>query len=142
MKDIDIRWVRNTKTKDSSLKLVEREQWNEYSENTATIELLGIRQKFPEAKITFVFSIKSETYNVWDYQSQKVNRQNIDWKANVQVNLVYNKTNQDYDIYMNFPCGKYNSPLLNFQEFDCFYRAVNQIKLDLNNLLTVNSFTK
>jgi len=142
MKDIDIRWIRNTKTKDSSLKLVEREQWNEYSENTATIELLGIRQKFPEAKITFIFPIKSETYSQWDFQLQKANRQNIDWKVNIQVNLVYNKTNKDYDIYMNFPCGKYNSPLLNFQEFDCFYRAVNQIKLDLNNLLTVNSFTK
>ena len=142
MKDIDIRWVRNTKTKDSSLKLVEREQWNEYSENTATVELIGVRQKFPEAKITFIFPIKSETYNVWDYQSQKANRQNIDWKVDVQVNLVYNETNKDYDIYMNFPCGKYNSPLLNFQEFDTFYRAIKQIKFDLSNLLTVNNFSK
>jgi len=142
MKDIDIRWVKNTKTKDSSLKLVEREQWNEYSENTATIELLGIRQKFPEAKVTFIFPNKQETYNEWDWQSGKGNAKNISWHTSVQVNMIYNETNKDYDIYMNFPCGKYNSPLLNFQEFDCFYRAVNQIKLDLNNLLTVNSFTK
>ena len=100
-----------------------------------------MRQKFPEAKITFVFSIKSETYNQWDFQSQKVNRQNIDWKVNVQVNLVYNETNKDYDIYMNFPCGKYNSPLLNFQEFDCFYDAIKRIKADLNNLLTTSNFS-
>ena len=99
------------------------------------------RQKFPEAKITFVFSIKSETYNQWDFQSQKVNRQNIDWKVNVQVNLVYNETNKDYDIYMNFPCGKYNSPLLNFQELDCFYDALKRIKADLNNLLTTSNFS-
>ena len=97
---------------------------------------------FLQSKITFVFSIKSETYNQWDFQSQKANRQNIDWKVDVQVNLVYNETNKDYDIYMNFPCGKYNSPLLNFQEFDCFYHVVNQIKSDLNNLLTVSNFTK
>ena len=54
---------------------------------------------------------------------------------------MYNETNKDYDIYINFPSGKYNSPLLNSQEFDVFYRAVNQIKSDLNNILTVNNFS-
>jgi len=142
MKDIDIRWVKNAKTKDSSFVLIARQAYNDYPDNTATVELIGVRQKFPEAKITFVFPIKSETYNQWDFQSQKANRQNIDWKVDVQVNLIYNETNKDYDIYMNFPCGKYNSPLLNFQEFDCFYDAVKRIKTDLNNLLTVNNFTK
>jgi hypothetical protein len=103
--------------------------------------LIGVRQKFPEAKITFVFPIKSETYNVWDYQSQKANRQNVDWRVDVQVNLVYNETNKDYDVYINFPCGKYNSPLLNLQEFDCFYDAIKRIKVDLNNLLTTSNFS-
>ena len=141
MKDIDIRWVKNSKTKDSPFDLVSRQAYNDYPENTATVELLGVRQKFPEAKITFVFPTKSDTYNVWDYQSQKANRQNIDWKINVQVSLMYNETNKDYDIYINFQCGKYNSQLLNSQEFDVFYRAVNQIKSDLNNILTVNNFS-
>ena len=141
MKDIDIRWVENAKTKGSSFNLVSREAYNDYPDNTATVELLGVRQNFPEAKVTFIFPIKSETYNVWDYQSQKANRQNIDWKINVQVSLMYNETNKDYDIYINFPSGKYNSPLLNSQEFDVFYRAVNQIKSDLNNILTVNNFS-
>ena len=141
MKDTDIRWVENAKTKGSSFNLVSREAYNDYPDNTATVELLGVRQNFPEAKVTFIFPIKSETYNVWDYQSQKANRQNIDWKINVQVSLMYNETNKDYDIYINFPCGKYNSPLLNSQEFDIFYRAVNQIKSDLNNILTVNNFS-
>ena len=141
MKDIDIRWVENAKTKGSSFNLVSREAYNDYPDNTATVELLGVRQNFPEAKVTFIFPIKSETYNVWDYQSQKANRQNIDWKINVQVSLMYNETNKDYDIYINFPSGKYNSPLLNSQEFDIFYRAVNQIKSDLNNILTVNNFS-
>ena len=146
MKNIDIRWVKNAKTKklypSSSFNLVSREAYNDYPDNTATVELIGVRQKFPEAKITFIFPIKSETYNVWDYQSQKANRQNIGWKVDVQVNLVYNETNKDYDIYMNFPCGKYNSPLLNFQEFDVFYHTIKQIKFDLSNLLTVNNFSK
>ena len=142
MKDIDIRWVKNTKTKDSSLKLVEREQWNEYSENTATIELLGIRLKFPEAKVTFIFPNKQETYNEWDLQSGKANTKNISRHISVQVNMIYNETNKDYDMYINFPCGKYNSPLLNSREFDVFHCAVKQIKSDLNNLLTVNNFTK
>tara|TARA_R100000995_G_C3434336_1_gene100063 strand:- start:65 stop:490 length:426 start_codon:yes stop_codon:yes gene_type:complete len=141
MKDIDIRWVKNAKTKGSSFNLVSREAYNDYPDNTATVELLGVRQNFPEAKVTFMFPIKSETYNVWDYQSQKANRQNIDWKINIQVSLMYNETNKDYDIYINFPCGKYNSPLLNSQEFDIFYRAVNQIKSDLNNILTVSNFS-
>ena len=141
MKNIDIRWVKNAKTKGSSFNLVSREAYNDYPDNTATVELLGVRQNFPEAKVTFIFPIKSETYNVWDYQSQKANRQNIDWKINVQVSLMYNETNKDYDIYINFPSGKYNSPLLNSQEFDVFYRAVNQIKSDLNNILTVNNFS-
>ena len=142
MKDIDIRWVKNSKTKDSPFDLVSRQAYNDYPENTATVELLGVRQKFPEAKITFIFPTKSDTCNVWDFSLQKANRQNIDWKVDVQVNLMYNETNKDYDIYMNFPCGKHNSPLLNFQEFDCFYRALNNIKSDLNNFLTVNNFTK
>ncbi|MBC8410412.1 MAG: hypothetical protein H8E12_17070 [Rhodobacteraceae bacterium] len=141
MKDIDIRWVKNAKTKDSSFDLVVRQAYNDYPHNTATVELIGVRQKFPEAKITFVFPIKSETHNVWDYQSQKAKATSINWSVTVQANMVYNEINKDYDIYINFPSGKYNSPLLNFQEFDVFYHAVNQIKSDLNNLLTANNFS-
>jgi len=142
MKDIDIRWVKNAKTKDSSFDLVARQAYNDYPHNTATVELIGVRQKFPEAKVWFLFPSKQEIYNCWDYDAQKANKAITTWHTNLQVNMIYNETNKDYDIYILFPCGKYNSPLLNFQEFDCFYRAVNQIKLDLNNLLTVNSFTK
>ena len=141
MKDIDIRWIENAKTKSSSLTLVDREPWNDYPENTATVELLGVRKKFPEAKVTFIFPIKADTHFYWDYQSQKAIRQNVDWRVDVQVNLMYNEINKDYDIYINFPSGKYNSPLLNFQEFDIFYRAVSQVKSDLNNILTVNNFS-
>ena len=141
MKDIDIRWVKNAKTKGSSFNLVSREAYNDYPDNTATVELLGVRQNFPEAKVTFIFPIKSDTHNVWDFKLQKANRENINWKVDVQVSLMYNETNKDYDIYINFPCGKYNSPLLNSQEFDIFYRAVNQIKSDLNNILTVSNFS-
>ena len=141
MKDIDIRWVKNAKTKGSSFNLVSREAYNDYPDNTATVELLGVRQSFPEAKVTFIFPIKSDTHNVWDFKLQKANRENVNWKVDVQVSLMYNETNKDYDIYINFPCGKYNSPLLNSEEFDVFYRAVNQIKSDLNNILTVNNFS-
>ncbi len=142
MKDIDIRWVENAKTKDSSLSLVSREPWNDYPENTATVELLGVRKRFPEAKVSFRFPKKPDTYNDYNWSTKQTLVDAVNWSVRVQVNMVHNATIKDYDIYMNFPCGKYNSPLLNFQEFDCFYRAVNQIKLDLNNLLTVNSFTK
>ena len=142
MKNIDIRWVQNARTKGSSFNLVSREAYNDYPEDTATVELIGVRQNFPEAKVIFIFPTKADTYNVWDFKSQKANRQNIDWKVDVQVNLRYNETNKDYDIYINFPCGKYNSPLLNFQELDIFYNAVKQIKFDLSNLLTVNNFSK
>ena len=141
MKDIDIRWVENAKTKASSFNLVSREAYNDYPDNTATVELLGVRQNFPEAKVTFIFPIKSDTHNVWDFKLQKANRENINWKVDVQVSLMYNETNKDYDIYINFPCGKYNSPLLNSEEFDVFFRAINQIKSDLNNILTVNNFS-
>ena len=141
MKDIDIRWVENRKTKKSSLNVVPRVSYNDYPAGTATVELLGVRQNFPEAKVTFIFPIKSDTHNVWDFKLQKANRENINWKVDVQVSLMYNETNKDYDIYINFPCGKYNSPLLNSEEFDVFYRAVNQIKSDLNNILTVNNFS-
>jgi len=142
MKDIDIRWVKNAKTKSSSLTLVKREPWNDYPENTATVELLGVRKKFPEVKISFRFSEKADTYNDYNWSTKQTVVNTISWSVRVQVNMVYNVTNKDYDIYINFPSGKQGSPLLNFKEFDCFYRAVNQIKLDLNNLLTVNSFTK
>ena len=142
MKDIDIRWVKNAKTKNSSLSLVVREPWNDYPENTATVELLGVRKKFPEVKISFRFSEKADTYNDYNYSTKSITVNSINWSVRVQVNMIYNTTNQDYDIYINFPTGKFNSPLLNSQEFDTFYRAIKQIKFDLSNLLTVNNFSK
>lgn len=146
MKNIDIRWVKNAKTKklypSSSFNLVSREAYNDYPDNTATVELIGVRSSFPEAKITFVFPLKQGTYNEWDFNTQQTNTCNISWRANIQINLLYNAINKDYDVYINFPSGKYNSPLLNFQEFDVFYNVVKQIKFDLSNLLTVNNFSK
>lgn len=141
MKDIDIRWVENAKTKSSSLTLVDREPWNDYPENTATVELLGVRKKFPEAKISFRFAQKPDTYYDYDYSTKSSVLNSVNWSVRVQVNMAYNTINKDYDIYINFPSGKYNSPLLNSQEFDVFYRAINQIKSDLNNILTVNNFS-
>jgi hypothetical protein len=142
MKDIDIRWVENVKTKSSSLTLIDREPWNDYPENTATVELLGVRKRFPEAKISFIFPKKVDTYNEYNYSTKLSVSNSINWSVRIQVNMTYNTTNKDYDIYINFPSGKYNSPLLNFQEFDIFYRTINQIKSDLNNILTVNNFSK
>ena len=141
MKDIDIRWVENAKTKGSSLTLVDREPWNDYPENTATVELLGVRKEFPEAKISFRFTQKPDAYYDYDYSTKSSVLNSVNWSVRVQVNMTYNTVNKDYDIYINFPSGKYNSPLLNSQEFDIFYRAVNQIKSDLNNILTVNNFS-
>ena len=141
MKDIDIRWVENAKTKSSSLTLVDREPWNDYPENTATVELLGVRKEFPEAKISFRFTQKPDAYYNYDYSTKSSVLNSVNWSVCVQVNMTYNTVNKDYDIYINFPSGKYNSPLLNSQEFDIFYRAVNQIKSDLNNILTVSNFS-
>ena len=141
MKDIDIRWVENAKTKDSSFNLVSREAYNDYPDNTATIELLRVRQNFPEAKISFIFPKKADTYNDYNYSTKSHVPKSINWSVRIQVNMVYNIINKDYDIYINFPSGKFSSPLLNFQEFDIFYRAINQIKSDLNNILTVNNFS-
>ena len=141
MKDIDIRWVENAKTKSSSLTLVDREPWNDYPENTATVELLGVRKEFPEAKISFRFTQKPDAYYNYDYSTKSSVLNSVNWSVCVQVNMTYNTVNKDYDIYINLPAGKYNSPLRNSQEFDIFYRAVNQIKSDLNNILTVNNFS-
>jgi len=146
MKNIDIRWVKNAKTKklypSSSFNLVSREAYNDYPDNTATVELLGVRKRFPEAKISFIFPKKVDTYNEYNYSTKLSVSNSINWSVRIQVNMTYNTTNKDYDIYINFPSGKYNSPLLNFQEFDVFYNAVKQIKFDLSNLLTVNNFSK
>lgn len=141
MKDIDILWVKNAKTKNSSLNLVSRKPWNDYPENTATVELLGVRKKFPEAKVSLIFPQKPDTYNDYNWSTKQTVVNTINWSVRVQVNMVYNVTNKDYDIYINFPSGKQGSPLLNFQEFDCFYDAIKHIKADLNNLLTTNNFS-
>ena len=48
MKDIDIRWVENAKTKSSSLTLVDREPWNDYPETID--EVLDFLDQFTESK--------------------------------------------------------------------------------------------
>ena len=42
MKGIDVRWVENSKTKNTSLKTVAREKFNDYPEGTATVQLENI----------------------------------------------------------------------------------------------------
>ena len=42
---IDIRWVKNSKTKGSSFKLVDRVPYNDYPSGTATVELTRIKTK-------------------------------------------------------------------------------------------------
>ena len=43
-------------------------------------------------------------------------------------------------MYINFPNGKYNAPLLDSTEFDLLHDTVKKIRHDLNNTLTVNNF--
>ena len=43
-------------------------------------------------------------------------------------------------MYINFPNGKYNAPLLDSTEFDLLHVTVKKISCDLNNTLTVNNF--
>ena len=142
MKDIDIRWIKNTKTKNSSLKLVARKEWNDYPDGTATVQLEKIKSKNPNAKIWFVFEGKNDTVIEWDYQKQAGVSRSIVWRTTVQVDLIYKENIDDYYMYINFPNGKYNAPLLNSTEFDTFYNTIKQIKFDLSNLLTVNNFSK
>ena len=55
--------------------------------------------------------------------------------------LGFNKAEKDYDYYFNFFNGKYNARV-NDKEMIDMITAIQVIKKDLNNLLTVNNFTK
>ena len=59
MKDIDVRWVENSKTKKTSLKTISREKYNDYPEGTATVQLENIKSKNSDAKVWFIFEILS-----------------------------------------------------------------------------------
>ena len=142
MKGIDVRWVENSKTKNTSLKTVAREKFNDYPEGTATVQLENIKSKNPDARVWFIFKGKNDTVAEWDYQKQVALPRSIVWRTTVQVDLIYKEYIDDYYMYINFPNGKYNAPLLNSTEFDTFYNTIKQIKFDLSNLLTVNNFSK
>ena len=60
-------WIKNSRTKNSSLPLTEKAPYNGYPEGTATVELLGMKEKYPEAKIAFVFPSKPDSYDEWVY---------------------------------------------------------------------------
>ena len=141
MKMIDIRWLKNSKTKDSSFKLVDRVPYNDYPSGTATVELTRIKEKTPDVKIHFHFPIKDGKRGIWDWGSQKSIEQDVAWGFQCMVNLIFNETEKDYDYYFNFFNGKYHARV-NDKEMIDMITAIQVIKKDLNNLLTVNNFTK
>ena len=55
-------------------------------------------------------------------------------RTTVQVDLIYKENIDDYYMYINFPNGKYNAPLLNSEEFSSLYHTVNKIKNQLKSL--------
>ena len=140
MKGIDVRWVENSKTKNTSLKTVAREKFNDYPEGTATVQLENIKSKNPDARVWFIFKGKNDTVAEWDYQKQVALPRSIVWRTTVQVDLIYKENIDDYYMYINFPNGKYNAPLLDSTEFDLLHDTVKKIRHDLNNTLTVNNF--
>ena len=135
MKMIDIRWVKNRKTKKSSLKLVDRIPYNEYPVGTATVELVGIAQKTPEAKVTIIFPFKKGEYASFDYSNDKTVKEILSWNVVIQGSLVYDKVEKDYTYYIHFPNGKWNTALMNEREFEIAYSTMRNIKRDLVNLL-------
>ena len=141
MKDIDIRWVKNRKTKNSSLNLVNRVPYNDYPKGTATVDLVGVTQKTPEAKIHFVFPEKKGECPEWDWKGNTVNYKNVNWSFYCLVSMIFNKIENDYDYYFNFYNGK-EWARVNDKELADMITIIQIIKKDLNNLLTVNNFTK
>ena len=141
MKMIDIRWIKNRKTKKSSLKLVNRVPYNDYPEGTATVDLIGVTQKTPEAKIHFVFPEKKGNSPEWDWKGNTVNYKNVNWSFHCLVSMIFNEIENDYDYYFNFYNGK-EWARINDKELADMIAAMQVIKKDLNNLLTVNNFTK
>jgi hypothetical protein len=141
MKMIDIRWIKNRKTKKSSLKLVNRVPYNDYPEGTATVDLIGVTQKTPEAKIHFVFPEKKGNSPEWDWKGNTVNYKNVNWSFYCLVSMIFNEIENDYDYYFNFYNGK-EWARINDKELADMIAAMQVIKKDLNNLLTVNNFTK
>ena len=141
MKMIDIRWIKNRKTKKSSLKLVNRVPYNDYPEGTATVDLIGVTQKTPEAKIHFVFPEKKGKCPEWNWKGDTVNYKNVNWSFHCLVSMIFNEIENDYDYYFNFYNGK-EWARINDKELADMIAAMQVIKKDLNNLLTVNNFTK
>tara|TARA_Y100000310_G_scaffold28683_1_gene27304 strand:- start:279 stop:704 length:426 start_codon:yes stop_codon:yes gene_type:complete len=141
MKMIDIRWVKNGKTKKSSLKLVDRVPYNDYPNGTATAELVKVTEKTPEVKVHFCFPNKKGKRCIWDWQNQKSLWENTDWSCYCLVSMIFNKIENDYDYYFNFYNGKCHARI-NDQELSEMVSTINVIKSDLKNLLTVNNFSK
>ena len=142
MKMLDIRWIKNSKTKkNSALNLVDRIAYNEYPNGTATVELDRIKEKTPDVKIHFHFPSKDGKRYIWDWKRQKTVSEKVVWGFQCMVNLIFNETEKDYDYYFNFFNGKYNARV-NDKEMIDMITAIQVIKKDLNNLLTVNNFTK
>ena len=137
---IDIRWVSNRKTKQSSLNLVGRVPYNEYPAGTATVELIGITKEIPEAKIHFVFPKKSGKRPFWDWSGKTTHYSEIEWSFTCQVDMIFNEVEKDYDYYFNFHHGK-NWARINDKEMVDMIVVIQLVKKDLKNLLTVNNFS-
>ena len=131
---IDIRWIKNRKTKKSSLKLVNRVPYNDYPEGTVTVDLIGVTQKTPEAKIHFVFPEKKGECPEWDWKGNTVNYKNVNWSFYCLASMIFNEAEKDYDYYFNFYNGK-EWALMNEREFEIVYSTMKNIKRDLVDLL-------
>ena len=103
-------------------------------DGTATVQLENIKSKNSDAKVWFIFEGKNDTYTEWDYKKQAGVSRSIVWRTTVQVDLIYKENIDDYYMYINFPNGKYNAPLLNGEEFSSLYHTVNKIKNQLKLL--------
>lgn len=141
MKNIDIHWVENRKTKKSSLNVVPRALWNDYPAGTATVEVIGVTKKTPEVKVHFVFPEKKGKHPEWDWKGNTVNYVDTNWSFRCQVNMIFNQVENDYDYYFNFYNGK-DWARVNDEELVDMIAVIQVIKKDLNNLLTVNNFSK
>ena len=136
---IDIRWIKNRKTLNSGFKLVERENWHNYPCGTATVEMVGVTKKTPEVRVHFYFSPKKGSGMFWDEKAQKDILQDFDWTLYCVAIMTFNEIENDYNYYFNFPNGKHCG--MNSEELLYMIDALQLIKKDLNNLLTLNNFS-
>ena len=137
---IDIRWIKNSKTKKSGLKLVERKSWHDYPSGTATVEIVGVTKKNPEIRVHFYFDSKSDKGMFWDATIKKTTLQDFKWTLNCVATMTFNEFENDYNYYFNFPNGK--NCTMNDKELMQMVETLHTIKRDLKNILTLHNFNE